>query len=44
MHCRSFISPSLAAAVGDGAGAGVHGVTVMGGLFFIGLKLLVEGV
>ena len=38
MHCRSFISPSLAAA------AGVHGVTVMGGLFFIGLKLLVEGV
>ena len=40
MHCRSFISPSLAAA----AGAGVHGVTVMGGLFFIGLKLLVEGV
>ncbi len=42
MHCRSFISPSLAAAAGEGAG--VHGVTVMGGLFFIGLKLLVEGV
>ena len=32
------------AAAGAGAGAGVHGVTVMGGLFFIGLKLLVEGV
>ena len=36
MHCRSFISPSLAAAAGEGAGAGagVHGVTVMGRFIF----------
>ena len=34
MHCRSFASPSLAAAAGEGAGAGVHGVTVMGRFIF----------
>ena len=33
MHCRSFISPSLAAAAGEGAG--VHGVTVMGPVYFL---------
>lgn len=36
MHCRSFISPSLAAAAGEGEGEGegVHGVTVMGRFIF----------
>ncbi len=32
MHCRSFASPSLAAAAGEGAG--VNGVTVMGRFIF----------